>query len=296
MKRVPIERILCPIDFSEFSVWAYKYAFSLARRYGAKLFVQHVVEMWKHPCASFVPTADDYNQFSQRLSIEADRQLRSFVLNHSSSGYAPEYVIQEGSAADCIISFAEKESINLIVIGAHGLRGADRFILGSVTEKVLRKSHCPVLAVHETPSNPIQAITAERGIDLREILFCTDFSDSSKSAIDYALSIADEYKANLTLLHVLDGISLSRDRERTDKAHRLLEELVPQSLTEDRGIKTTLRIGSAYKEICRLALEKKADLTIMAVHGRNSLDRAVFGSTTYRVVQLGNCPVLAVHS
>lgn len=296
MERVPIKRILCPIDFSEYSVSAYKYAFSLAQCYGAKLFVQHVVEIWKHPCASFAATADDYNQFLQTLSIVAKRRLHSFVQSHS-SGYVPEYLIQEGSAAESILSFADKESINLIVIGAHGIRGADRFVLGSVTEKVLRKSHCPVLAVHETPSSPIQAITtAERGIDLKEILFCTDFSGPSNSAIEYALSIAEEYKANLTLVHVLDGTSLSRDRETTDKAHRLLKELIPQSLTEDCRIETTVRIGSAYKEICRLALEKKADLTIMAVHGRNSLERAVFGSTTYRVVQLGTCPVLAVHS
>jgi len=79
------------------------------------------------------------------------------------------------------------------------------------------------------------------------------------------------------------------------KANGDLDKLIPAQARKSYRIATTARVGRAYKEIIQLASEKDADLVIMAVRGRNALDLAVFGSTIYRVIQLGNCPVLAIH-
>jgi len=296
MASIKIERILCPVDFSEVSVGAYGYASSLAQQYGARLFVQHVVELWRHSSASFSATADLYTQFCRGLLTGGEVELQDFVKSHAQNGIHPECVIREGIATDCILSFADEQAVSLIVMGTHGRRGFDRLTLGSVTEKVLRVAHCPVLAVREPSRTFVASATARAAIELRRILLCTDFSDYSNRALDYALSLVAEYNSELTLVHVLEDIPKStRVKETVAKANEDLDKLIPAEAKKNHRIATTVRIGRAYKEIIQLACEKDADLVIMAVRGRNVLDLAVFGSTTYRVIQLGTCPVLAVH-
>jgi hypothetical protein len=76
-----IKLILCPIDFSEFSVWAYRQAVSLAEHYQAKLVAQHVVELWRHPSASFAASAGLYEEFERALRESGSKQLQEFVKN-----------------------------------------------------------------------------------------------------------------------------------------------------------------------------------------------------------------------
>jgi nucleotide-binding universal stress UspA family protein len=78
------------------------------------------------------------------------------------------------------------------------------------------------------------------------------------------------------------------------KVMEQLDKLVPPERRRTVRMKTEVRIGKPYQQIIQLALETQTDMVIMAVHGRGALDLAVFGSTTYRVIQLGPCPVLAV--
>jgi nucleotide-binding universal stress UspA family protein len=295
MKRDPIQRILCAIDFSEFSVMAYEYASSLAPHYGARLYVQHVLESWQYPSACFVASADEYDRFCKNLKTAGCDHLHSLVKDHSLAGLTPECVIQDGPAADCIVSCARNEAVNLIVVGTHGIRGFDRAILGSVTEKVLRKARCSVLAVHHTSPDPSMSEAHERGLQLRKVLFCTDFSEYSNRAFDYALSVATAYDASLTVLHVVDGMSRLHGEENASRAYEVLRKLIASQSQPGCRITATVRVGRPYREISLLASEMNTDLVIMAVRGRNALDTAIFGSTTYRVLCLGSCPVLAVH-
>jgi len=107
--------------------------------------------------------------------------------------------------------------------------------------------------------------------------------------------MAREYGAELTLLHVLEHVSNSTDLEcATEKAAQKLEESIAPQLPQG-CVRVVVRIGKPYQQIIQLALETQADLVTMGVRGRSALDSSLFGSTTYRVVQLGPCPVLAVH-
>jgi nucleotide-binding universal stress UspA family protein len=295
MERLPVERILCPVDFSEFSLRAYEYASSLARHYHARLFVQHVVELWRHPSACFAAAADQYTQFCRDLRTSGEAQLAAFLKGHSSEGLRTEALVDEGLATECILQFARAKAVNLIVMGTHGCHGFDRLMLGSVTEAVLRKARCSVLAVHRSLPNWADDSSRQGEIALREIVFCTDFSRDADEALPYALSVAAEYDANLTLVHVLDGMARVHAAEHTAKARTSLEGLIAAHSGKALRVETAVLSGRAYREISHFAADKKADLVIMAVHGRGHLDDAVFGSTTYRVVQVGSCPVLAVH-
>jgi nucleotide-binding universal stress UspA family protein len=290
-----IERILCPIDFSEFSARAYDYAQSLARHYQAKLFLNTVVDFGLPPYEYHTPAIDLTEVFRQTCA-DARERLQEFAKSHTRNGIQPECFVQEGAVTDSILSFAEAQLVDLIVMGTHGLKGLDRVTLGSVAEKVLRKAHCPVLVVRKPESDLGTPIGAQSSLELRRVILCADFSDSSRRALDYALSATAEYGAELTLLHVLEDIPSSvKIEEAIATATQQLDKLIPPEGVKGGKIKTLVRIGRAYQQIIEFALEIHADLLIMAVRGRNDLNLAVFGSTTYRVIQLGPCPVLAVH-
>ena len=103
--------------------------------------------------------------------------FRSLRKTHARLGIQPECSVHDGVAAELILDFAEAQAVNLIVMGTHGLRGIDHLTLGSVTEKVLRKAHCPVLAVRKPAHDLVTPAGEPDLIQLHRILYCTDFSD-----------------------------------------------------------------------------------------------------------------------
>ncbi len=286
-----LKSILCPIDFSEFSVKAYDYAQSLAWHYKADLLVQHV--LYSH--TAFYED-DAYKDTCRRVRADARRKLKEFAKLHARAKVQPQCVVNEGSAGDLILSFAEAQAVNLIVMGTHGLRGIDRLMLGSVTERVLRKARCPVLAVRKPTHDFVSPEGNADPVNLKRIVLCMDFSDHAQRALNYALSIAREYKSELTLLHVLEHLGAADLQTATAKVTKQLKESMPPRARKPLLVRFLVRIGQPYQQIIEVALEAQTDLVIMGVRGRSSLDSALFGSTTYRVIQLGPCPVLAVHT
>jgi nucleotide-binding universal stress UspA family protein len=291
-----LNSILCPIDFSDFSAAAYQYALSLAGYYKARIVALHVVELWKYPFADYAAQEADYAKFSRALCEGGEVQLQRFVKEHSAGGVQPELVVHQGNAPNCILSLAQEENIEVIVMGTHGRRGFDRLVLGSTTDRVMRKAACPVLVVSNT-SHKALATGPDGRHRLSRILYCTDFSNNSERARGYAISLAAEYNAELTLLHVAQNApdlaaAEAILRERTQE----LDTLVSGTERKNLNVKLAVRFGKPYEEIVRHATEAPASLIIMTARGGDAVDRAVFGSTTYRVIQLGPCPVLAVHT
>jgi nucleotide-binding universal stress UspA family protein len=291
-----LKSILCPIDFSDFSATAYQHALSLAEYYKARIVALHIVELWKYPFADYAAHEADYAKFSRAMSEGGEVQLQRFVKQYSADRIQPELVIHQGNAPDSILSFAQKQNIEGIVMGTHGRRGFDRLVLGSTTDKVIRKAACPVLVV----SNPAQRAlgTEPDGRHrLSRILYCTDFSNNSELARGYAISLAEEYRAELILLHVA-GNAPDQARAEATVADRTqeLDRLVSEKERKNLRVRSAVRFGKPYEEIVQYATEAHASLIIITARGGDAADRAVFGSTTYRVIQLGPCPVLAIHT
>jgi nucleotide-binding universal stress UspA family protein len=291
-----IKLIVCPVDFSEFSIRAYHYAVSLAEHYRAKLVAQHIVELWRYPYADYAASQGDYQEFWRALREGGEERLREFVKKHTHDEIQPELVVHEGIAADSILSFAQARKADVIVMGTHGRRGFDRLVLGSVTDRVMRTASCPVLAISKLAHDFMAAGEERHHVHhLSRILFCTDFSENSERALNYAISATAEYDAELALLHVLEDVPSAPKREETiATATERLNKLIPWEERKTLKTKTAVRIGKPYEQIIQFALETQIDMVTMGVSGRGTFDRAVFGSTTYRVIQLGPCPVLAV--
>jgi nucleotide-binding universal stress UspA family protein len=291
-----IKLILCPIDFSEFSIRAYHYALSVAEHYRARLVAQHIVEFSRYPYAQYVASTGDFAAFCYGLRDGGKQKLSEFVKAHTHKNIQPELVVHDGAAPDCILSIAQERKADLIVMGTHGRRGFDRLVLGSVTDRVMRKAPCPVLAISNLPHESMTEDGEQRQVHhLNRILFCTDFSENSERALRYAISLMDEYDAELVLLHVLEqGPSLAKSKTAIAKATEHLDKLVAPGTRKTLKIKTVVRTGKPYQQVIQLVTEMQIDMVVMGVRGRGALDQAVFGSTTYRVLQLGQCPVLAV--
>jgi nucleotide-binding universal stress UspA family protein len=229
---------------------------------------------------------------------EVRSELKRFLDPAAAAGVACEGVVVQGRPAPSIAQYALESAADLIVMGTHGHGGFERLLLGSVTEKVLRKAPCPVLTVGP-------AAATERP-DVGRILCALDFSDTSLRALDYAASLARLANAVLNVVHVIDwtveeGASAPRTfdlrdfrRHLADDAFRRLRAAIPAALREQPMAEEITTFGKAHTAVLRLAAEKHADLIVLGVHGAGSLDRALFGSTAYHVVRSAACPVLTV--
>jgi nucleotide-binding universal stress UspA family protein len=291
-----LKSILCPIDFSDFSVAAYQYSLSLAEYYKARLVALHVVELWKYPFADYAAHEADYAKFCNAMDEGGAVQLRRFVEQYPAGAIQPELVIHRGSASNCILAVAQEENLDVIVMGTHGRRGFDRLVLGSATDRVIRKAACPVLVVSDSSHKALCTGPDGRHC-LKRIVYCTDFSNNSEQARGYAISLASEYGAELTLMHVVEKASDAAGQEQIlSKRRQALDKIVSEVESSNLKVKPEVRFGKPYEEIVRHATEAQASIIIMTARGGDAVDRAVFGSTTYRVIQLGPCPVLAIHT
>ena len=149
---VEIRRILCPIDFSDFSRRALDHAVAIARWYESTVTVLHVFS--PVPVAAFGPGPVSFEPIvltaADREQLLAD--TKEFAAAESAPGIAIEAVLREGNTSVEILDQATSMDADLLVIGTHGRSGFERLVLGSVAEKVLRKARCPVLTVPRAAS------------------------------------------------------------------------------------------------------------------------------------------------
>lgn len=295
-----IKRILCPTDFSDASRHALDHAVVLARWYRASLVGLHVYNPLLVPVPSLA--LPEYGEIVASDAPDAGRlrtDMADWFQPALAAGIDVDVLVEAGPTTSVILNCEKTAEADLIVIGTHGAGGFEYPLLGSVTEKVLRKARCPVLTV------PPRAGTVAR-VPFRKLLCATDFSDPAMAAAEYTLSLAREADAAVTLLHVVewpetDSVSVNAPydvpeykRLREAAARRKLERLVPDDARN--WCTPTLRIGhgKAYREILNIAAEDEADLIVLGVHGRPAIDLLFFGSTTNQVVRHATCPVLTV--
>ena len=196
---IEIRRILCPIDFSDCSRRALDHAVAIANWYDSTITLEHVSPIV--PLAAYAPGSGVVP--SANLS-PAEREalltsMRQFAAAEASPDIRFDYILGEGGTAAQVLNAADTLASDLIVIGTHGRSGFERLMLGSVTEKVLRKATCPVLSVppHSTDAVPVPPL-------FTRILCAVDFSECSIHALEYAMSLAQEAGGTLTVLHVID--------------------------------------------------------------------------------------------
>jgi nucleotide-binding universal stress UspA family protein len=287
-----IKSILCPVDFSDSSVRAYDYAQSLAARYDATLSLLHVT----HPEAGEYCCVGANNIYQRTVEDYAEADFKRFAREHAHIEIRPDVCVRFGFARKTILEVAAEKNADLITMGTHGHSAGTAGLLGSVTEYVLRHAACPVLAVPKPLPGFVKSDgEGEDKVSIRKILFCTDLSPFSERALDLARSLAIQYAAELTLLHVIEDLPVTSDMEKeAGRLKSVMEQLIARDVRESGWVKSVVRLGRPHEQIVKYELESEADLVIMGIHARNVVELALFGSTTHRVLQLGSCPVVTV--
>jgi nucleotide-binding universal stress UspA family protein len=297
---VKIGRILCPVDFSDFSRRALDYAVVLARWYGARLTVLHVHHSPFPASTQLAPLAPAEPVVVTPIDLAQVRsRIAAFTPAEAQALVPVEPKAAEGDPAHEIL--AEAASADVIVMGTHGRSGFERLMLGSVTEKVLRKATCSLLTIPLSAPPPVRAVP----VLFRRIVAAVDFSDVSMSALRHAASLAAEVDAHLTVMHVIEAperLELWIDRENatsyvrewTEGAERRLRNAVSDGVREYAHVVQRVETGRAYREILRVADEQQADLIVMGAHGHGVVDAMFVGSTAQHVVRAAGCPVLMV--
>ena len=297
-----IGKILCPTDFSNFSERALDHALALAKWYGAEVSALHVIPKVLMPPEAY-PYLSEPLLPDPQARERALEELGRFVHRAREIGVPTEVRLEEGDAVEEILKLVKELPAHLVVMGTHGRRGFERLVLGSVAEKVLRKSSCPVMTVSMGRDG---AKVSEKAL-FKKILCPIDFSTSSTKALEYALSLAKEADAQLILIHVLEAFledagdmaafPLSEYRDFLKRnAIEKLEKAVPDEAREWCRPECYVVSGRSYRQILNAAEKHEAELIVMGVQGRNAVDLALFGSTTHHVVREAKCPVLTIRS
>ena len=283
-KRVVLSSILYATDLSQDSIKAFPYALSIASKYGSTLFGVHVI--------ASLPLEDTLQPLTlQAISAQAAREARDgmALLEPKLKGIPHELMIRKGEIWDRLSEIIEKNGIDLIVAGTHGRSGVSKLLMGSVAEKIFRHAACPVLIVGPNVSGEPRSIA-----DIHEILFPTDFSAESLSALPYAISLAQENQSRLYLMHVArDPMNAFEE----DLVKTRLLSLVSPDVKLWCEPKAFVESGDAAQKIMDIAEELGVDLIVLGTKRVPAITGAVTHlgmATAYKVASQSICPILAV--
>lgn len=289
---IKLERILCPIDLSEDSERTLRYAVALARAYGAKLIVCHRP---KSPADS-----------EPALTAIQTLVVAGETLPEDARSDTPpvewESVLLDGSHLGTIITReAELRRADLIFMRSRR-RPFAAALLGSTAEAVSRLAPCSVLVMHADELEWLDSATG--AISLKRVLVAYDFSSHSQLALEYALTLAQQYQAELHLLHVLPAPTADQPEiawvgQQTNtpyhQAARRLQEAVPAEVHLWSSVKHSVQYGQPFAEILSYAEQNEIDLISMGAHGAGFGIRTLFGANVDRVLRQARCPVLIAH-
>ena len=292
-KILHLERVLCPVAESHESDEGLRYAILIARSYGARLSVL---------------TCDD-GSLSDGVTIDSMRAGIKRAIEHSFLSFPASTdavrldwdfkVINGTRPEEAINREAASQSVDLIVMGSRRRPAASVVVLGSTAEAVCRTAPCSVLVTRSTAS----AARTINNFKLKKLLVATDFSSNSELALQYGLSLAQQYQAELHLVHVITGAQstdaeiawTSQENEGAyHAAARRLHESIPAEVHHWSDVTHAVREGKAYREIVSYAVEQDIDLICLGAHGRDFKLGTLFGTNTDRVLRKAPCPVLVV--
>lgn len=279
------DNVLVPTDGSDCAQAAVGYAADLATRYDARVHALCVAD------SRTLENAPKYERVKEEREALAERTCNDV----SVSGVPVEQAVRTDVPHKAILRYASEEDIDLIVMGTHGRTGVERYLLGSVTEKVVRLSDAPVLTVKAEADGDVT-------YPYTDILVPTDGSEGAEVAVDPAVDIARTYDARLHALSVIDTMAMGVDvrsagvldvlEESAQSAVESIEERATQASVS--AVETAIEHGSPYRGIRSYIEDNDVDLVVMGTHGRCGIERYLLGSVTEKTVRTSPVPVMTV--
>lgn len=290
----PIRMVLATTDFSETAAHAVERAAMVAARCGARLGIANVISRGTLNALHDLMAPDSSDELEDALVQDALAQLHKLADEvRARHGVESEVSVSAGSVLRQIDAYAEAIQADLLVLGAHGASFVRDLLVGSTTERVLRKTRRPMLVVRQAPSR-----------DYARVLVPVDFSERSAAAISLARAVAPN--AEVVLLHAyevpyegqlrLAGVEEAKVVElrasaREDALERLDQLIGEAGLSKD-AVRRVLVQGQPASGIVEQAKALDCDLIAMGKQGLRMIEELVLGSVTRRVLEHAHCDVL----
>jgi nucleotide-binding universal stress UspA family protein len=287
-----IHRILVPVDLTETSEDTLRYGFAWAELFGSELHVLHVVPDVQHALGVDLAGVTMKDEWMR----DATRALETLVASVAVASDQVRRAVCVGQPAQEIERYAAAQHIDLIVMAAHRHNVLARVALGSVAEQVVRKAPCPVVTV------PPEVKPPKWLGGVRTVLLPTDLGDSSRAMFHYASEVATCLGAALRVIHVavppwgreLAYLPPSTVTTQMEQLTGRAPEHAKPAVEPGIDVQSTIRVGEPSEKVLSYADEVRADLIVMATHGRNAFARILLGSVTQAVLRASHCPVLTL--
>ena len=296
---INLQRILCPTDIAAQVDPALRYALALAHAYEAELTICYRPNQTELSSPATHAKSDTDTLASVRSPQIFENVLLRFMESESLRQLAWQGIFIDGEDVGAAIAETASEFAADLIVMRSRRRPHRAALLGSTAESVCRTAPCPVLVTHTDERDWVQPLS--RTISLQKVLVPYDFSDHSELALKYALSFAQEYQAELHLLHVVAPHTVSEPEiswypptgeSAYHNAARRLQTTVPPEAHLWCKVKNVVAEGQPYREILNYAERNAIDLISLGAHGAGFGMRALFGSNVDRVLRQAPCPVL----
>ncbi len=296
--RTGFRSILCPIDFSDRSRLALRYAAALARRSQGRLLVLYVND-------PLLIAAAGIALHDRTLATRNLGELRRFVQTTVSPAATEQSrfaeVVTTGKPVHEIMKAAKRRRCDLIVMGTHGLTGADKLLLGSTTHGVLQRTSVPILAIPGEHAGSPRASAPGPSWPGR-IIAAVELDRRAKRDARAAVAVARSLDAAVMLVHVIRELSsppwLSKQlgaSERTQIAHaQAALDALAGGLRRQAAIETRVWLGKVPRDIAKLAAAERAGLVIMTLRTPREWFGPGRGSLSFEVLSQVTTPVLAL--
>jgi nucleotide-binding universal stress UspA family protein len=284
--RVSLRNILLATDFSPCSETALAYGAGLSRRYDATLYTVSVVP--EEICDYARPPDPFYFRHS------AEKKMANLAGLELFKGIKHRELVKEGFISEVLSDLIDRLEIDLIVLGTHGRGGIKKLVLGSVAEEIVESAPCPVLTVGpHVPEKSVPELKLER------ILYTTDLLHGPTRALTYALWLAEQEHAHLTLLHVIKmptDVAMGYPQSEKETAMKRLVELLPPETTASVETEFIVEIGAPGEHILKVAESQSADLIVMGPHHTSYVRVSTHlpWVTLHQVLCHARCPVLTM--
>lgn len=279
------EQVIVATDFSAASDRAVSIAGKLARQFNARLSVLHVFEIVAHHRYQIPVT-----WMVDAVRRDIKRQLLGKVEELRAAGISAHVaLVQNGIAAVEILKYLECQNSALAVIGTHARSGMERFFLGSTAEEVLREARCPVVTVGP------HVVAPSDGRAFRKILYATDCTETSLSAVPLVRTLWDSHGVELTVLHVSTNPS-SEPRSDNPVLESIRRALAEHAAAGAEPEYVTLHGSDVSQAIVNEAERMEADLIALGVRRGGLCSVRLPPKITFQVIGAAPCAVLTVSS
>jgi len=283
------KKMLIPLDRSELAEVVFPHAEEIAGRLGLELVLIHVASQEEHDRTSiYKPYLD---RVAEILLNRAHYVQRSAGAVDGKATARVQSVLTAGHPAEEILRYTEQNDVDLILMATHGRTGISRWALGSVADKILRRSNVPVWLIRAKTSGLIEydkcpTIT---------MLVPLDGSKLAESVLPHVEALAEQkgIQTEVVLimaseLPLIEHIDLRKDHE------QYLIDVAQRLSASGLNVRSEVLTGDPAVEIIEYANKNPINLIVMATHGRSGLSRWAYGSVADKVLRRASCPLFLV--